>query len=84
MGVPQTWAKRIIIPLAFCRTGACLGIPCIIDLHDVDVLVPSPYEVTPGSNPVEWQTADIPPYGPIVEQLKLAILLGRVLKTIYR
>jgi hypothetical protein len=67
------------------RVAACLGLPMLIDITDCDCLLPSPYEIT--SNPdgtTAWHITEHQPYAILTEHLKLSILLGRVLKCVYR
>lgn len=61
--------------------GAALGIPLLVDLLDCDVLLPAPYEIIPDADPSTWPIE--PAYMALSEHLKLSILIGRVLKTIY-
>lgn len=72
--------------LTFChRVAACLGLPMLIDITDCDCLLPSPYEIT--SHPdgtTAWHITGHQPYAILTEHLKLSILLGRVLKCVYR
>ena len=65
----------------WCRYGAALGIPLMVDLLDCDVLLPAPYEIVPDSEPSSWRIE--PSYLYLAEHLKLSILIGRVLKAIY-
>lgn len=66
------------------RCGASLGLPLLIDLQDCDCLVPAPYEFVQEANPPQWHIVDDPPYSHLAEHLKLSVLMGRVLKCIYR
>ncbi|KAK4688491.1 hypothetical protein P7C73_g1636, partial [Tremellales sp. Uapishka_1] len=61
--------------------GAALGLPLLVDLLDCDVLLPAPYDIKPESDPTSWPID--PSYLALSEHLKLSILIGRVLKTIY-
>jgi hypothetical protein len=69
------------VTIAHDRYGAALGIPLLIDLLDCDVLLPAPYEIQADSEPSSWPIE--PSYLALTEHLKLSILVGRVLKTIY-
>lgn len=61
-----------------------LGHPLAIDLTDCDVRLPSPYEVLryPGTD-LPTRPGEEQPFAFNTEMLKLAILFGRVQKTIY-
>jgi len=61
--------------------GAALGTPLLVDLCDCDVLLPAPYEVIPDTDPSTWPVDES--FMALGEHLKLCILVGRVLKTIY-
>jgi len=61
--------------------GAALGTPLLVDLCDCDVLLPAPYEVVPDTDPSTWPVDES--FMALGEHLKLCILVGRVLKTIY-
>ena len=61
--------------------GAALGTPLLVDLCDCDVLLPAPYEVVPDMDPANWPVEES--FMSLGEHLKLCILVGRVLKTIY-
>ena len=74
----QKWCS---IDLCGVRYGAALGIPLLIDLLDCDVLLPGPYKIIPEADPSTWPIE--PNYAYLGEHLKLSILIGRVLKTIY-
>jgi hypothetical protein len=74
----RVWATCVILDRWF---GAALGVPLLVDLLDCDVLLPAHYEVVPDKEPSGWNT-DINYHG-LSEHLKLSILVGRVLKTIY-
>ena len=52
-----------------------------MDLCDCDVLLPAAYEVVPDADPSSWPVE--PSFMALAEHLKLSILVGRVLKTIY-
>jgi hypothetical protein len=52
-----------------------------VDLCDCDVLLPAPYEVVPDMDPANWPVEES--FMSLGEHLKLCILVGRVLKTIY-
>jgi hypothetical protein len=57
----------------------------MIDITDCDCLLPSPYEITRNEDgTTAWDTSGHQPYAVLTEHLKLSILLGRVLKCIYR
>ncbi|ORY31213.1 fungal-specific transcription factor domain-domain-containing protein [Naematelia encephala] len=74
----RVWATCVILDRWY---GAALGIPLLVDLLDCDVLLPAPYEINPDTEPGTWSID--PSYLGLTEHLKLAILMGRVLKTIY-
>ncbi|WVQ85801.1 hypothetical protein IAT38_007969 [Cryptococcus sp. DSM 104549] len=74
----RIWACCVIMDRWY---GAALGIPLLIDLLDCDVLMPAAYEIVPGQEPVEWVID--PSFLALGEQLKLAIIIGKVLKTVY-
>lgn len=74
----RVWACCVILDRWF---GAALGIPLLIDLLDCDVLLPASYEIDPDLEPSRWSIE--PQYVALAEHLKLATLIGRVLKTIY-
>lgn len=61
--------------------GTALGAPLLVDLLDCDVLLPAGYEVVPDREPAKWPIE--PSFVCLTEHLKLSILIGRVLKTIY-
>lgn len=61
--------------------GAALGIPLTVDLLDCDVLLPAGYDIIQDQNPSTWPIE--PSFLALTEHLKLSILVGRVLKTIY-
>lgn len=61
--------------------GAALGIPLQVDLLDCDVLLPAGYEINVDQPPSTWPIE--PSFVALTEHLKLSILVGRVLKTIY-
>jgi hypothetical protein len=52
-----------------------------VDLCDCDVLLPAPYEVVPDMDPANWPVEES--FMSLGAHLKLCILVGRVLKTIY-
>jgi len=79
--IMDRWCVRGSANHAYARYGAALGIPLLVDLLDCDVLLPAPYEVQPDSEPSSWPIE--PSYLALTEHLKLSILVGRVLKTIY-
>ncbi|ORX40990.1 fungal-specific transcription factor domain-domain-containing protein [Kockovaella imperatae] len=74
----RVWATCVILDRWY---AAALGIPLLVDLLDCDILLPAPYEILPDSEPSSWRID--PSYLYLAEHLKLAILIGRVLKTIY-
>lgn len=74
----RVWAACVIFDRWY---GAALGIPLLVDLCDCDVLLPAPYEVIPDEDPSTWPIE--PSFMALAEHLKLSILVGRVLKTIY-
>ncbi|SJX64547.1 related to ASG1-activator of stress genes [Sporisorium reilianum f. sp. reilianum] len=60
-----------------------LGHPMMIDLTDCDVRLPSPYEILRSSNDLPSDPTTDRPFAYNTEFLKLTILFGRVMKTIY-
>jgi hypothetical protein len=52
-----------------------------VDLLDCDVLLPAPYEIVDDAEPSTWPVDHS--FTALTEHLKLSILVGRVLKTIY-
>lgn len=74
----RIWAACVILDRWY---GAALGIPLLIDLLDCDVLLPAPYEIVLDADPATWPISL--DFVQLTERLKLAILVGRVLKTIY-
>lgn len=52
-----------------------------MDLLDCDVLLPAPYEIVDDAEPSTWPVDHS--FTALTEHLKLSILVGRVLKTIY-
>ncbi|KAJ1020519.1 hypothetical protein NDA13_005835 [Ustilago tritici] len=60
-----------------------LGHPMMIDLTDCDVRLPSPYEILRSSHDLPSDPATKRPFAYNTEMLKLTILFGRVMKTIY-
>lgn len=74
----RVWAACVIFDRWY---GAALGIPLLVDLCDCDVLLPAPYEIVPELEPSEWPIDTS--FLALGEHLKLSILVGRVLKTIY-
>ncbi|CDW99502.1 hypothetical protein [Sporisorium scitamineum] len=60
-----------------------LGHPMMIDLTDCDVRLPSPYEILRSSNDLPSDPTTERPFAYNTEMLKLTILFGRVMKTIY-
>ncbi|TKY89459.1 hypothetical protein EX895_001990 [Sporisorium graminicola] len=60
-----------------------LGHPMMIDLTDCDVRLPSPYEILRSSNDLPSDPTTDRPFAFNTEMLKLTILFGRVMKTIY-
>lgn len=74
----RVWASCVIFDRWY---GAALGIPLLVDLLDCDVLLPAPYEIIPDAEPTTWPI-DVS-FMALSEHLKLSILIGRVLKTIY-
>ncbi|EKC98861.1 hypothetical protein A1Q2_06832 [Trichosporon asahii var. asahii CBS 8904] len=61
--------------------AAHLGTMQQVDVHDCDVLVPSPYKIDPSVESSKWEID--PPLAHIGESMKLALLVGRVLKLVY-
>jgi len=74
----RVWAACVILDRWY---GAALGIPLLVDLLDCDVLLPAPYDIIRDAEPGSWPVE--PSYMALSEHLKLSILVGRVLKTIY-
>jgi hypothetical protein len=74
----RVWAACVIFDRWY---GAALGTPLLVDLCDCDVLLPAPYEVVPDMDPANWPVEES--FMSLGEHLKLCILVGRVLKTIY-
>lgn len=74
----RVWATCVIMDRWY---GAALGIPLLVDILDCDVLLPAPYDIRPGSEPSAWPVDTS--FLALSEHLKLSILIGRVLKTIY-
>lgn len=74
----RVWATCVIMDRWY---GAALGIPLLVDLLDCDVLLPAPYEIKPDTEPSSWPIE--PSFCALSEHLKLSILVGRVLKTVY-
>ncbi|OCF33672.1 hypothetical protein I316_04746 [Kwoniella heveanensis BCC8398] len=74
----RVWATCVIMDRWY---GAALGIPLLIDLLDCDVLLPAPYAINSDTDPSSWPLE--PSFVALTEHLKLSILIGRVLKTIY-
>ncbi|KAJ9474828.1 Zn(2)-C6 fungal-type domain-containing protein [Pseudozyma hubeiensis] len=60
-----------------------LGHPMMIDLTDCDVRLPSPYEILRSSSDLPSDPSTDRPFAYNTEMLKLTILFGRVMKTIY-
>ncbi|PWY98755.1 hypothetical protein BCV70DRAFT_145768, partial [Testicularia cyperi] len=60
-----------------------LGHPLMIDLTDCDVRLPSPFEVLRSVTDPRSDASTDRPFAFNTEMLKLAILFGRVMKTIY-
>ncbi|KAE8223279.1 hypothetical protein CF319_g3672 [Tilletia indica] len=60
-----------------------LGHPLAIDLTDCDVRLPSPYEVKRWADDPSADPSTDRPFAFNTEMLKLSILFGRVMKTIY-
>jgi hypothetical protein len=74
----RIWATCVIMDRWY---GAALGIPLMVDLLDCDVLLPAGYDIIQDQNPSTWPIE--PSFLALTEHLKLSILVGRVLKTIY-
>lgn len=81
--------RKLIVLLSSCflflctSTSISLGHPLAVDLTDCDVRLPSPYEILryptdPPSDPNAER-----PFAFNTEMLKISILFGRVMKTIY-
>ena len=81
--IMDRWCVVLMTTLAraHSRYGAALGIPLLVDLLDCDVLLPAPYDIQPDTEPSTWPIE--PSFLALSEHLKLSILMGRVLKTIY-
>ncbi len=60
-----------------------LGHPMMIDLTDCDVRLPSPFEILRSPNDLPSDPSTDRPFAYNTEMLKLTILFGRVMKTIY-
>jgi hypothetical protein len=58
-----------------------LGLPQMIDIEDCDVLIPSPRQVVPGLEPAQWPVNQ--GYLCLIENLKLSLIVGRILKIMY-
>lgn len=71
----RIWAACVFMEKWY---AAVLGLPVLVDVLDCDVPLPSPYRLQPGGPPVFEPT-----FAALAENLKLSILLGRVLKTVY-
>ena len=83
--VPSAIPGSRLTAYQFCRVAACLGLPMLIDITDCDCLLPSPYEITSNADgTTAWHITEHQPYAILTEHLKLSILLGRVLKCVYR
>ncbi|WVQ70549.1 hypothetical protein IAR50_000068 [Cryptococcus sp. DSM 104548] len=74
----RIWAACVIMDR---WNGVALGAPLTIDLLDCDVLLPMAYTIDPDQDASTWQINQ--EYVGLAEHLKLSILMGRVLKTIY-
>jgi hypothetical protein len=74
----RVWTTCVILDRWY---GAALGIPLLVDLLDCDVLLPAPYDIIPGTESSTWPIE--PNFMALSEHLKLSVLIGRVLKTIY-
>jgi len=74
----RVWTTCVILDRWY---GAALGIPLLIDLSDCDVLLPATYDIVPSAEPPCWPSNLH--YMCLCEHLKLSVLIGRVLKTIY-
>ena len=74
----RVWATCVILDRWY---GAALGIPLLVDLLDCDVLLPAPYDILCDAEPSSWPID--PSFVALAEHLKLSVLVGRVLKTIY-
>ena len=74
----RVWATCVIMDRWY---GAALGAPLLVDLLDCDVLLPAGYEIIPDKEPSQWPIE--PSFVFLAEHLKLSIIVGRVLKTIY-
>ncbi|PWN51875.1 hypothetical protein IE53DRAFT_361230 [Violaceomyces palustris] len=64
-------------------TSISLGHPLAIDLTDCDVRLPSPFEILRSTNDIPSDLTTDRPFAFNTEMLKLSILFGRVMKTIY-
>ncbi|KIS00249.1 hypothetical protein L804_01658 [Cryptococcus deuterogattii 2001/935-1] len=74
----RIWSACVIMDRWY---GAALGIPLTVDILDCDVLLPASYEIIPDVEPSKWPIELS--YLGLTEHLKLSILMGRVLKTVY-
>lgn len=74
----RIWSACVIMDRWY---GAALGIPLTVDILDCDVLLPASYEIIPAVEPSKWPIELS--YLGLTEHLKLSILMGRVLKTVY-
>ncbi|ODN82866.1 hypothetical protein L202_01126 [Cryptococcus amylolentus CBS 6039] len=74
----RVWAACVIMDR---WNGVALGAPLTIDLADCDVLLPMAYTIDADQDVSAWQVNE--EYVGLAQHLKLSILLGRVLKTIY-
>lgn len=74
----RVWATCVILDRWY---GAALGVPLLIDVLDCDVLIPATYDIIPDQDSASWPSE--PSFVALTEHLKLSILMGRVLKTIY-
>ncbi|OWT38022.1 hypothetical protein J008_00838 [Cryptococcus neoformans] len=74
----RIWSACVIMDRWY---GAALGIPLTVDILDCDVLLPASYDIIPDVEPSKWPIEIS--YMGLTEHLKLSILMGRVLKTVY-
>ncbi|KAL1412686.1 hypothetical protein Q8F55_000433 [Vanrija albida] len=74
----RIWAVALTLDAWY---GAALGNPLIVDVLDCDVLLPASYRVVADADPSTWPTE--PMFVALGHNVKLTIILGRVLRTVY-
>jgi hypothetical protein len=74
----RVWAVCVFID-RWLQNG--LDMPQIIDIHDCNILVPSPRQIVPGVEPEKWPINNH--YLGLGENLKLALISGRIVKLMY-